>query len=146
MRKTHTSKPTSKRSPHVICRIFWNFWTSIKKILLDTQIKEFNTKLSTKPNTKQYNVSPTAPQLPNLHHNRPLLLLSRNIRSLALTNPTNLRPNYTQSPIHHIITQHLNCFGHCYKLKLSFAFWQNCQTHLMLFTMFFLMASFPTNR
>ena len=106
MRKAHTSKPTSKRSPHVICRIFWIFWTSIRKILLDTQIKEYNTKLSTKPNTKQNHVSPTAPQLPNLHHNRPLLLLSRNIRSLALTNPTNLRPNYTQSPIHHIITQH----------------------------------------
>ena len=90
----------------LFCRIVWIFWTSIRKILLDTQIKEYNTKLSTKPNTKQYNVSPTPPQLPNLHHNRPLLLLSRNIRSLALTNPTNLRPNYTQSLIHHIITQH----------------------------------------
>ena len=29
----------------------------------------------------------------------------RNYRNLALTNPTNLRPNYIQSPIHHVVTQ-----------------------------------------
>ena len=90
---------------------FGIFSTSTNRILLDAQIKKYNTKLSTKPNTydesqNKTNVSPTAPQLPNLHHNHPLSLVSRNFTNLALTNPTNSRPNYMQSPIHHIVTQH----------------------------------------
>ena len=90
---------------------FGIFSASVNKILLDAQIKEYNTKLSTKPNTydesqNNRNASPTAPQLPNLHHNQPLSLVSRISRNLALTNPTNLRSNYKQSPIHHVVTQH----------------------------------------
>ena len=111
MRNTYTSKPTSKRSTHTICRTFWIFSTSINKILLDAQIKEYKTKLSTKPNKydesqNESNVSPTAPQLKYSHHNHPLPLVSRNFRNLALTNPTNLRSKNIQSPIHHIVTQH----------------------------------------
>ena len=49
---------------------------------------------------------PTAPHLPNLHHNYPLSLDSRNFRNLAITNPPNLRPSQLQSPIQHIVTQH----------------------------------------
>ena len=84
--------------------------TSINKILLDAQIKEYNTKLSTKPNTydesqHNTNASPTAPQLPSLHPNHPLSLVPRNFRNLALTKITSSRPNYIQSPIHHIKTQ-----------------------------------------
>ena len=51
MCNTNTSKPTSKRSRYIICRIFGIFATSINKILLDAQIKQYNTKLSTRPNT-----------------------------------------------------------------------------------------------
>ena len=85
--------------------------SSKNKILLDAQINEYNTKLSTKPETNDEsqsntNVSPTAPQLSNLHHNHPLSLVSQNFRNLALTNPTNLRRSNIQSPVHHIVTQH----------------------------------------
>ena len=52
------------------------------------------------------NTLPTAPHLPNLHHNHPLKLVSRNFRNLAITNPPNLRPSNIQSPIQHIVTQH----------------------------------------
>ena len=50
---------------------FGIFSTSINKILLDAQIKEYNTKLSTRPNTyreehNNTNTTPTAPQFPNL--------------------------------------------------------------------------------
>ena len=60
--------------------VFGIFSSSIKKILLDAQIKEYNTKLSTNPNTyndsnKTTNALPTAPHLPNNH---PLSLISRN--------------------------------------------------------------------
>ena len=87
------------------------FSTLIDKIVLDAQIKEYITKLSTKPNRydesqNKTNVSHTAPQLPNLHYNHPLSLVLRNFRTLALANPTNSRPNYTQSPIQHIVAQH----------------------------------------
>ena len=56
------------------------------KILLDAQIKEYNTKLSTNPNTydesnHHTNALPTAPHLPNLHLNHPLSLDSRNFMS-----------------------------------------------------------------
>ena len=92
---------------------FGIFSTSINEILLDAQIKEYKTKISTKPNTydesqNKTNASPTAPQLPNLHHRHPLSLVLRSFRNLALTNTTKLlssRPNYIQSPIHHIVTQ-----------------------------------------
>ena len=85
--------------------------SSINKILLDAQIKEYNTKLSTNPNTyddsnNNTNALPTAPNLPNVHHNHPLSLVSRNFLNLAITNPLNLRPSHIQSPIQHIVTQH----------------------------------------
>ena len=108
----HTQKkPTSKRSTHIICRIFGIFSSSINKILLDAQIKEYKTKLSTNPNTydesnNNTNALPTAPHLPNLHHNHPLSFVSRNFMNLAITNPPNLRPKHVQSPIQHIVTQH----------------------------------------
>ena len=90
---------------------FEKFLSSKNKILLDAQINEYNTKLSTKPETNDEsqsntNVSPTAPQLSNLLHNHPSSLVSQNFRNLALTNPTILRPSNIPSPIHHIVTQH----------------------------------------
>ena len=109
MHKTYTSKPTSQ---HIICRIFFGkISSSINKILLDAQVKENNTKLSTNANTyddsnNNTNALTTAPHLPNLHHNYPLSLVSRNLRNLAITNPLNLRPSHIQSPIQHIVTQH----------------------------------------
>ena len=111
MCNTHTNKPTSKRSTHIICWIFWNIFIIKKKILSDAQIKEYNTKLSTNPNTydesnNHTSALPKAPHLPNLHHNHPLSLVSRNFRNLAITNPPNLRPNHIQSPIQHLVTQH----------------------------------------
>ena len=90
---------------------FGVFSSSINKILLDAQIKEYNTKLSTNSITyddsnNNTNALPTAPHLPNLHHIHSLSLVSRNFRSLAITNPPNLRPSHIQSPIQHIVTQH----------------------------------------
>ena len=78
---------------------FGIFSSSINKILLDAQIKEYNAKLSTNPNTydesnNNTNALPTAPHLPNLHHNHPLSLVSRNFRNLAITNPPNLIPSH----------------------------------------------------
>ena len=80
------------------------------KILLDAQNKEYNTKLSTNPNTyndsnNNTNALPMTPHLPNLHHNHPLSLVSRNFRNLAITNPLYLRPSHIQRPIQHIVTQ-----------------------------------------
>ena len=51
---------------------FGIFSSSINKILLDAQIKEYDTKLSTNPNThddsnNNTNALPTAPHLPNNH-------------------------------------------------------------------------------
>ena len=62
---------------------FGIFSSLINKILLDAQIKEYNTKLSTNPNTfddsnNNTNALPASPHLPNLHHNQPLSLVSRN--------------------------------------------------------------------
>ena len=90
---------------------FGIFSSSINKILLDAQIKKYNTKLSTHPNTyddsnNNTNALPTAPHLPSLHHNHPLSLFSQNFRNLAIKNPLNLRPSHIQSPIQHIVTQH----------------------------------------
>ena len=110
MRDTYTSKPTSKRSTYTFSRLFWNFFYIITQNTLDTQKKEYNSKKSTKPNTydesqNKTNVSPTASQLPSLHHNHPLLLVSRKFGNQAFTNTTSSRPNYIQSPIHYLITQ-----------------------------------------
>ena len=88
---------------------FGIFSSSIKKILLDAQIKEYNTKISTRPNTynEEHNnvdTTPTAPQIPTLPQNHPLSLVPRNFRNLAITNNPNFRSNTTQSPIQHIMT------------------------------------------
>ena len=95
----------------LFAEFFGIFSSSINKTLLYAQIKEYNTKLKTKPNTydesqNNTNVSPTAPQLPNLNYHHPLLIVSWSFRNLAFTNPTNLRPTKIQSPTHHIVTQH----------------------------------------
>ena len=87
---------------------FGIFSTSIYKIVLDAQIKESNTKISTTPNTydesqHHKNTLPTATQLPSLNQNHPLSLVPRNFRNLALVNIA--RPFHIPSPIHHIVTQ-----------------------------------------
>ena len=112
MRNTYTSKETSKRSPYTFFRVFGIFSTSKNKTLLDAQIKQYNTKISTTPNTNHEsqhntNASPTAPHLPKLNHNYPLSLLTRNFRNLKLANILNSRPNYIQNPIQLIVTQQL---------------------------------------
>ena len=71
--------------------LFGIFSSSMNKILLDAQIKEYNTKIATRQNTydEEHNnieVTPTAPQLPPLPHNHPLSLVPRNFRNLAITN------------------------------------------------------------
>ena len=71
------------------------FSSSINKILLDAKIKEYNTKVSTRQNTydeEQNNIeiTPTASQLPPLPQNRPLSLVPRNFRNLAIANNSNL--------------------------------------------------------
>ena len=90
---------------------FGIFSSSINKILLDAQIKEYNTKISTRQNTydEEHNnivITPIAQQLPPLPQNHPLSLVPRNFRNLATTNNPNSRPNTTQSPIQHIMTHH----------------------------------------
>ena len=108
---THTIKQTSKCSTYTICRIFWNFFIINQQNILDAQIKEYNTKISTRPNTyneKHNNVdtTPRAPQIPTLPQNHPLSLVPRNFRNLAITHNPNSRQNTTQSPIQHIMTHH----------------------------------------
>ena len=110
MRNTHTSKQTNKRCTYTFCRIFGIFSTIINKSLLDAQIKEYSTKLSTTPNTNdnsqnKTNTTPIAPQLQNLNHNDPLSLVPRNFRIIALTDLITSRSNYPHSPIQHIINQ-----------------------------------------
>ena len=90
---------------------FGIFSSSINKILLDAQIKQYNTKISTRQNTydEEHNIieiTPTAPQLPTLPQNHPLSLVPRNFRNRAITNNPNSRPNTTQSPIQIIMTHH----------------------------------------
>ena len=85
--------------------------SSVKKKLLDAQLKEYNTKISTRQNTydEEHNnidITPTAPQLPPLPQNHTLSLVPRNFRNLAITNNPNSRPNTTQSPIQHKMTHH----------------------------------------
>ena len=87
------------------------FSSSINKIILDAQIKEYNTKLATRPNTydEEHNnvdIVPTAPQVPALPQNQPLSLVPRNFRNLAITNNPNFRPHSIHSPIRHITTNH----------------------------------------
>ena len=91
---------------------FGIFSSSINKILLGAQIKEYNTKISTRQNTydEEHNnteITPTAPQLPPLPQNHSLSLVPRNFRNLVITKNPNSRPNTAQSPIQHIITHHL---------------------------------------
>ena len=90
---------------------FGIFSSSINKTFLDAQIKEYNTKLATRPNTydEEHNnvdTAPTAPQIPNLPQNHPLCLLPRNFRNLAIMNNPNFRPSSAQSPIKQITTNH----------------------------------------
>ena len=90
---------------------FGIFSSSKNKILLDAQIKEYNTKLATRPNTygEEHNnvdTAPTAPQVPALPQNHPLSLVPRNFRNLAITNNPNFRPHSIHSPIQHIKTNH----------------------------------------
>ena len=94
----------------IFAEFFGIFCTSINKMVLDAQIKEYNTKLSTTPNTydesqKNTITTPTAPQLQNLNHNHPLSLVPQNFRNIALTDLINSRFSYPQSPIQHILTQ-----------------------------------------
>ena len=110
MRNTHTSKQTSKRSMHIFAGFFGLFSKSLIKILLDGQIKEYNSKLSTTPNIyedsqNKTNTTSAALQLQSLNHNHPLSLLPQNFRTIALTDLISSRPNYPQSPIQHIITR-----------------------------------------
>ena len=61
--------------------------TSINKILLEAQIKEYNTKLSTTRNTydesrNNKNITHTSPQLQNVNHNK---LTKRNFQEMSLT-------------------------------------------------------------
>ena len=90
---------------------FGIFSSSINKIRLDAQIKEYNKKISTRPNTynEEHNnvdTTPTAPQIPTLSQNHPLSLVPQNFRNLAITKNPNFRPNTTQCPIQHIMTNH----------------------------------------
>ena len=114
MRYKSTSKQTSRQAS--VARIqfagfFGIFSSSINKILLAAQIKEYNTKISTRPNTynEEHNnvdTTPTAPQIPTLPQNHPLSLVPHNFRNLAITHNPYFGPNTTQSPIQHKIPLH----------------------------------------
>ena len=123
MSYTHTSQSKSiaihtqvtHTQAHVARILFAGFFgifsSSTNKILLDAQIKEYNTKIATRQNTydEEHNnveITPTAPQLPPLPHNHPLFLVPRNFRNLAITHNPNFRPTISQSPIQHIMTHH----------------------------------------
>ena len=107
---THTQLSRQASVARILFAGFFGiFLSSIKKILLAAQIKEYNTKISTRQNTfdEEHNnvdTTPTAPQIPPLPQNRPLSLVPRNFRNLAITNNPTFRPNTTQSPIQHIMT------------------------------------------
>ena len=95
----------------IFAGFFGIFLSSINKILVDAQIKDYNTKIATRQNTydEEHNnieITPTAPQLPPLPQNHSLSLVPRNFRNLAITNNPNSRPNIAQSPIQHIMTHH----------------------------------------
>ena len=106
---THVSKQASI----LFAGFFGIFSASINEILLDAQLKDYNTMLSLTPNTdddSQNNTktTPTAPHLQSLNHYHRLSIVTRNFRIIALTDLTSSRPNYPQSPIQHIKTQQLN--------------------------------------
>ena len=107
----HTQVNKQARKARILfAGLFGKFSISINKNILDNQIKEYNTKLSTTPNTYDKSQSdtittPTAPQLQNLNDNHPLTLVPQNFRNIALTNLITSRSNYQQSPIQHKITQ-----------------------------------------
>ena len=100
------------RQASVACILFAGcfgiFSSSKNKIFLDAQIKKYNTKISTRPNTynEEHNNVDTTPTPPTLPQNYPLSLVPRNFRNLAITHNPNFRPNTTQSPIQHIMTNH----------------------------------------
>ena len=83
----HTQVKRQESVPRILFAGFFGiFSTSINKILLDAQMKEYNTKLSITPNTydesqNNTNTLPTAPQLPSLNRNHPLSLVPRNFRN-----------------------------------------------------------------
>ena len=114
MRNTHTQVNKEASVARILYVGFFGiFSTAINKILLDPQIKKYNTNLSTTTNTyddsqNNTNITPTAPQLQSLIHYHPLSLVPRNFRNIALTDLISSRPNYPQSPIHHIINQQTN--------------------------------------
>ena len=89
----HTQVNRQASVAHILFAGFFGIFSSSKnKILLDAQIKEYNTKLSINPNTydesnNNTNALHTAPHLPNLHYNHQLSLVSRNFRNLAITHP-----------------------------------------------------------
>ena len=90
---------------------FGIFSSSINKILFDAQVKEYDTKLATRPNTydeEHNNVDTvsTAPQVPALPQNHPLSLVPRKFRILAITSNPKFRPSSIQNPIQHITTNH----------------------------------------
>ena len=99
MRYTHTQVNRQASVARILFAGFFGiFSSSINKILLDAQVKEYNTKIATRQNTydEEHNnieVTPTAPQLPPLPQNHPLSLVPRNFRNLAITNNPNSRPN-----------------------------------------------------
>ena len=67
----------------LFAEFFGIFSSSINKILLDAQIKEYNTKISTRQNTyeEEHNnvkIIPTASQMPPLPQSHPLSLVPRN--------------------------------------------------------------------
>ena len=109
MRNTYTSR--KKSVARILIAVFFGiFSTSTNKILLDDQLKENNTKLSTTPHTydnlqKTTNATPTAPQLQTISRNHPLSLVPRNFRKKALTEHISSSHKYPQSPFTHIIAQ-----------------------------------------
>ena len=102
----------------IVAGFFGIFSASISKILLDAQIKEYNTKLSATLNTydesrNDTTTTPTAPQLQNLNHNNHLSLVPRMFRNIAITDLITSRSNYPQSPIQHKIAQQPNSEDTC---------------------------------
>ena len=90
---------------------FGIFSSSLNKILLNAQIKKYNTNIPTRQNTydEEHNnieKTPTAPQLPPLPPNHSLSIVPSNFRNLAITNNPNSRPNIKQSPIQHLMTHY----------------------------------------
>ena len=81
--------------------------TSINKILLDAQLKEYNTNYQQHRihirilKTIQKNTTPTTPQLQTISHNHPLSLVSQNFRNIALTEHISSRHSYQQNAITH---------------------------------------------